>query len=126
VLEGGDQLEPACRLEGVNRAAQEFAPAALPRAGSVSRMSPREEMLWRAVGEIEIRFRGLIRHDHEVATAPKGVSKIGPKQTCIRLECVQPMPVFTRAVSSLAGNPCRARARGDIAGSDKDELLAQH
>ncbi len=36
---------------------------------------------------------------------PNGVSKIGPKQVCIKFEWVQPMPTLRRAGNSLAGKP---------------------
>ena len=57
---------------------------------------------------------------------PNGVSKIGPKQTCIRLEWVQPMPVFARARQLARREALAAHEPRDVAGADEDELLAQH
>ena len=68
LLEGGDEVKPARRVERGDGAAQELARAALPRAAvGVADIAEDEMLRRRAVGEIDARLGAHVWHHHEIA-----------------------------------------------------------
>jgi hypothetical protein len=127
LLEGGDELEPACLIEGRGGAAQELTRAALPGAAvGVADISQKEVLGRRAVAEIDIHLGGWIGHDHEIAAGAErriedrpeaGLHQVGmgPADTGLGPRLQRPRR------KALA-----AHQSGDVAGAYENQPFAQH
>ena len=127
LLEGGDEMKPARRIERGDGAAQELARAALPRAAVGVADIAEDEMLRRgAVGEIDTRLGAHVWHHHEVAAGAERRIEDRPEGRLHQIG-VGPADALLLAGPKLARRKSlAAHMAGDVAVPYKDQFLTQH
>ena len=127
LFERGDKLQPGCRIERGDRAAEELARAAFPRRAVGIADVAKEEVLRRgAIGEIHPHLGRRIGYDHQIAGGAERRVEDRPER---RLHQVGVSPADALATSRIdvAGRkPLAPDMAGDVAGTDEDQFLAQH